>query len=134
LNWSAVQEVTKFGCLPVPDAQTFVLCSAGTWKTYIIKHESVWHKVRSDVPMEYAGTVTVNPLTALRILQDFVKLNPGDAIVQKGATSIVVQCVIQLAKVHGIHTINIIRDRPGSEEAKDKLNSLVRMRCSQNLG
>ena len=90
--------------------------------------------------MEYAGTVTVNPLTALRILQDFVKLNPGalplaspifascyflpsksthhlqsplsgDAIVQKGATSIVVQCVIQLAKVHGIHTINIIRDR-----------------------
>jgi trans-2-enoyl-CoA reductase len=94
--------------------------------------------------MEYAATVTVNPLTALRMLQDFVKLNPGalslassllassyfppspatpqnthglqsplsgDAIVQNGATSIVGQSVIQLAKVHGIHTINIIRDR-----------------------
>jgi trans-2-enoyl-CoA reductase len=32
--------------------------------------------------------------------------------------------VIQLAKVHGIHTINIIRDRPGSGEAKDKLKQL----------
>ncbi|OEL27775.1 putative trans-2-enoyl-CoA reductase, mitochondrial [Dichanthelium oligosanthes] len=128
--------------------------SFGTWQTFIVKHESVWHKVRSDVPMEYAATVTVNPLTALRMLQDFVKLNPGglspmlclllssfpchtppsshglqsplsgDAIVQNGATSIVGQCVIQLAKVHGIQTINIIRDRPGSEEAKDKLKQL----------
>lgn len=98
--------------------------SFGTWQTYITKHESVWHKVRSDVPMEYAATITVNPLTALRMLQDFVKLNPGDAIVQNGATSIVGQCVIQLAKVHGIHTINIIRDRPGSEEAKNKLKQL----------
>ncbi|CAO2153588.1 unnamed protein product [Urochloa humidicola] len=58
------------------------------------------------------------------MLQDFVQLNPGDAIVQNGATSIVGQCVIQLAKVHGLHTINIIRDRPGSEEAKDKLKQL----------
>jgi len=98
--------------------------SFGTWQTYIVKHQSVWHKVRSDVPMEYAATVTVNPLTALRMLQEFVKLNPGDAIVQNGATSIVGQCVIQLAKLHGIHTINIIRDRPGSEEAKDKLKQL----------
>ncbi|CAM0152367.1 unnamed protein product [Urochloa decumbens] len=98
--------------------------SFGTWQTYIVKHQSVWHKVRSDVPMEYAATITVNPLTALRMLQDFVQLNPGDAIVQNGATSIVGQCVIQLAKVHGIHTINVIRDRPGSEEAKDKLKQL----------
>lgn len=30
---------------------------------------------------------------------------------QNGATSMVGQCVIQLAKLRGIHTINIIRDR-----------------------
>lgn len=28
--------------------------------------------------MEYAATVTVNPLTALRMLQDFVQLNSGN--------------------------------------------------------
>ncbi|KQJ92689.1 enoyl-[acyl-carrier-protein] reductase, mitochondrial [Brachypodium distachyon] len=98
--------------------------SFGTWQTYIVKPEHVWHKVRDDVPVEYAATVTVNPLTALRMLQDFVKLSPGDAVVQNGATSIVGQCVIQLAKVQGIRTINIIRDRPGSEEAKEKLKQL----------
>ncbi|XP_037440586.1 enoyl-[acyl-carrier-protein] reductase, mitochondrial-like [Triticum dicoccoides] len=98
--------------------------SFGTWQTYIVKPEDVWHKVRDDVPVEYAATVTVNPLTALRMLQDFVKLKPGDAIVQNGSTSIVGQCVIQLAKVQGIRTINIIRDRPGSEEAKEKLKQL----------
>lgn len=27
--------------------------------------------------MEYAATITVNPLTALRMLEDFVKLNSG---------------------------------------------------------
>lgn len=35
----------------------------------------------------------------------------GDAVVQNGATSIVGQCIIQLARVRGIHSINIIRDR-----------------------
>jgi NADPH:quinone reductase-like Zn-dependent oxidoreductase len=31
--------------------------------------------------------------------------------VQNGATSIVGQCIIQLAQYRGIHSINIIRDR-----------------------
>lgn len=42
-----------------------------------MKEEGVWHKIRKDVPVEYAATVTVNPLTALRMLEDFVKLNSG---------------------------------------------------------
>nr|GMD69409.1 enoyl-[acyl-carrier-protein] reductase, mitochondrial [Ipomoea batatas] len=48
----------------------------------------------------------------------------GDSIVQNGATSIVGQCIIQLARVRGIHSLNIIRDRPGSDEAKEKLLKL----------
>lgn len=34
---------------------------------------------------------------------------------QNGATSIVGQCIIQLAQYRGIHSINIIRDRCLSE-------------------
>lgn len=30
---------------------------------------------------------------------------------QNGATSVVGQCIIQIAKFRGIHSINIIRDR-----------------------
>ncbi|KAF0918477.1 hypothetical protein E2562_024251 [Oryza meyeriana var. granulata] len=81
-------------------------------------------RVCANVPPHYAVTATVNPLTVLRMLRDFVNLTPGDTLVQNGATSIVGQCVIQLAKLHGLYTINIIRDRPGSEEAKNKLKQL----------
>ncbi|XP_023523002.1 enoyl-[acyl-carrier-protein] reductase, mitochondrial-like [Cucurbita pepo subsp. pepo] len=58
------------------------------------------------------------------MLEDFVSLKAGDSIVQNGATSIVGQCVIQLARIRGIHSINIIRDRAGSDESKEKLKRL----------
>ncbi|KAJ0987702.1 hypothetical protein J5N97_006058 [Dioscorea zingiberensis] len=98
--------------------------SFGTWQTYVVKEESVWHKVNKNVPIEYAATVTVNPLTALRMMEDFVKLNPGDAIVQNGSSSMVGQCIIQLARIQGVQSINIIRERPGSEELREKLKKL----------
>ncbi|OMO67582.1 Alcohol dehydrogenase superfamily, zinc-type [Corchorus capsularis] len=98
--------------------------SSGMWQTYVVKDDDMWHKISEDSPIEYAATVTVNPLTALRMLEDFTTLNSGDSIVQNGATSIVGQCVIQLAKFRGIHSINIIRDRPGSDEVKEKLKAL----------
>ncbi|KAL8496780.1 hypothetical protein ACS0TY_020454 [Phlomoides rotata] len=98
--------------------------SSGTWQTYVVKEQSVWHRIDKSTPMEYAATITVNPLTALRMLEDFLDLKSGDAVVQNGATSIVGQCIIQLARVRGIHSINIIRDRPGSDEVKQRLKKL----------
>lgn len=98
--------------------------SSGTWQTYVVKEQTVWQKIDKNTPMEYAATIIVNPLTALRMLEDFVALKSGDTIVQNGATSIVGQCVIQLARLRGIHCINIIRDRAGSDEAKENLKQL----------
>ncbi|KAK4408889.1 Enoyl-[acyl-carrier-protein] reductase, mitochondrial [Sesamum angolense] len=98
--------------------------SSGTWQTYVVKEQSVWHRIDKSTPMEYAATITVNPLTALRMLEDFVDLKSGDAVVQNGATSIVGQCIVQLARVRGLHSINIIRDRAGSNEVKQKLKEL----------
>lgn len=98
--------------------------SSGTWQTYVVKEQNVWHQINKSSPLEYAATITVNPLTSLRMLEDFVDLHPGDAVVQNGATSIVGQCVIQLAQVRGIKTINIIRDRAGSDEVKENLKKL----------
>ncbi|ESQ54264.1 hypothetical protein EUTSA_v10025585mg [Eutrema salsugineum] len=96
----------------------------GTWQTYVVKEEGVWQKIDKMCPIEYAATIAVNPLTALRMLEDFVLLNSGDSVVQNGATSTVGQCIIQLARLRGISSINIIRDRAGSDEAKEKLKAL----------
>lgn len=52
----------------------------GTWQTYIVKEQDVWHKINKDSPMEYAATISVNPLTALRMLEDFTNLNSGRVI------------------------------------------------------
>ncbi|GAB2303395.1 hypothetical protein Dimus_037386 [Dionaea muscipula] len=98
--------------------------SSGMWQTYVVKDQGVWHKVDKSTPIEYAATVIVNPLTALRMLEDFVKLSSGDAIVQNGATSIVGQCIIQLARIKGVHSINLIRDRAGADEVKENLKNL----------
>ncbi|GJR93504.1 enoyl-[acyl-carrier-protein] reductase, mitochondrial [Tanacetum coccineum] len=98
--------------------------SPGTWQTHVVKDKSLWHRIDKDTPVEYAATVTINPLTALRMIEDYVDLKSGDAIMQNRATGMVGQCVIQLAKLRGIHTINVIRDRAGSDEAKEKLKKL----------
>ncbi|KAL6508881.1 hypothetical protein OROHE_021440 [Orobanche hederae] len=98
--------------------------SSGTWQTYLIKEQSAWHRIDKSTPLEYAATISVNPLTALRMLEDVVDLKSGDAVVQNGATSIVGQCIIQLARIRGIHSINVIRDRAGSDEVKQKLKKL----------
>ncbi|CAK9204357.1 unnamed protein product [Sphagnum jensenii] len=96
----------------------------GTWRTYIAKEESAWCLVAKDVPEKYAATVSVNPCTALRMLQDIVDLKPGASVVQNGATSMVGQCVIQLARLNDLQTINLIRDRPDLDSVKERLKAL----------
>eukprot|EP00878_Enallax_costatus_P043859 GHUV01051957.1.p2 GENE.GHUV01051957.1~~GHUV01051957.1.p2 ORF type:complete len:202 (+),score=70.47 GHUV01051957.1:912-1517(+) len=46
------------------------------------------------------------------MLESIVELQPGDVVVQNGATSAVGQHVIQFAKAKGLKTVNVIRDRP----------------------
>ncbi|KAG9154162.1 hypothetical protein Leryth_000639 [Lithospermum erythrorhizon] len=115
---SAVKDLSP-GDLVIPSPP-----SSGTWQTYVVKEQTLWHKIEKGTPIEYAASITVNPLTALLMLEDIVNLKSGDSIVQNGATSIVGQCVIQLARLQGIRNINIIRDRPGSDDVKVKLMKL----------
>jgi NADPH:quinone reductase-like Zn-dependent oxidoreductase len=53
--------------------------------------------------------LTVNPPTASLLLSDFVKLQPGDWVMQNGANSGVGSYVIQLAKLRGFKTVNVVR-------------------------
>lgn len=46
------------------------------------------------------------------MLHDFVSLNKNDVIIQNGANSACGQNVIQLAKIFGYISVNIIRNRP----------------------
>lgn len=83
----------------------------GTWRTHLQVDESSVMCVEKEGLMHGdAATVSINPLTAWRLLKDFVDLKEGDWFIQNGASSAVGRTVIQLAKLWGLRNIGIIRD------------------------
>lgn len=96
----------------------------GTWRTHGVFNELHWYKIPKDLPIATAATMVINPPTAVQLLEEFVQLCEGDVVVQSGATSHVGKLVIQLAKARGIHTVNLIRDRPDREEVERELREL----------
>jgi trans-2-enoyl-CoA reductase len=83
---------------------------------------AVTHPAAGSIKPEYLAALSINPLTALRLLEDFETLNKGDVVIQNGANSMVGQCVLQLAKLKGVKTINIIREeRPGYDQLVERM-------------
>lgn len=109
----------KAGDLVVP-----IATGMGTWRTHGVFDAADWHKVPANLPIEAAATMTVNPRSALGMLENFVDLSPGDVVVQNGANSSVGQLIIRIAKQRGIHTVNVVRDRPDLEQLAAQLRSL----------
>jgi len=67
------------------------------------------YAVPSDIPALQAAMLRVNPATAWRMLHDFVKLQPGDWVLQNAANSGVGRAAIVIAKAMGIHTVSVVR-------------------------
>jgi trans-2-enoyl-CoA reductase len=95
----------------------------GTWRTHAVADETDLIKVDKTVKPENLACMAVNPCTAIRLLDDFVKLDKGDVIIQNGANSTVGVAVMQIAAARGIKTINIIRDRHDHADMVEKLKA-----------
>lgn len=99
----------------------------GTWRTHAqtTPDNLVVIKNKDGLKPEQVGTVSVNPCTAYRMLKDFVDLQPGEWFIQNGANSAVGRAAIQLGKLWGYKSINVVRKRgSGMEELKSELQSL----------
>ncbi|KXL42813.1 hypothetical protein M433DRAFT_156473 [Acidomyces richmondensis BFW] len=99
----------------------------GTWRTHAqtSAENLVSIKNKDGLKPEQVGTVSVNPMTAYRMLKDFVELKPGDWFIQNGANSGVGRAAIQLGKLWGYKSINIVRKREsGMEELVNDLKAL----------
>ncbi|KAM7247726.1 hypothetical protein CapIbe_001679, partial [Capra ibex] len=96
----------------------------GTWRTEAVFGEEELITVPSDIPLQCAATLGVNPCTAYRMLVDFERLQPGDSIIQNASNSGVGQAVIQIAAALGLRTINVLRDRPDLQKLTDRLKNL----------
>ncbi|MNZ19597.1 Quinone oxidoreductase 1 [compost metagenome] len=89
--------------------QTVLLpVGCGTWRTHLIAEARQLIPLPSADPQQLA-MLTVNPPTAYLMLRDFVELQPGDWVIQNAANSGVGSYLIQLAKIRGLKTVNVVR-------------------------
>ncbi|MFQ5775115.1 MAG: zinc-dependent alcohol dehydrogenase family protein [Kiloniellaceae bacterium] len=66
-------------------------------------------KVPADADVRQLAMLKVNPATALLMLREYVRLEPGDWVIQNAANSGVGTNLIRLAKAGGIRTVNVVR-------------------------
>jgi NADPH:quinone reductase-like Zn-dependent oxidoreductase len=81
----------------------------GTWREAGVVDADQLMAVPAGIGPEHAAMLKINPATALRMLRDFVRLAPGDWVVQNAANSAVGRAVIQLAREAGVKTVNVVR-------------------------
>lgn len=90
----------------------------GTWCARMVVSAAPVIPLPGELDRFQAAMLTVNPATAWRMLHDFVKLEPGDWIVQNAANSGVGRSVIQLARALGWKTLNVVRRESLVEELR----------------
>ena len=111
-----------------PYTQDWVLPPAGggfgTWRSHALAPASSLRPCPPGLPVEAAATLSVNPVTALRLLDDFAALQPGDVVVQNAANSAVGRAVIQMGCARGLRVACIVRDRDGADAVIAELLAL----------
>lgn len=91
----------------------------GTWRTHAVFHQNSLLKVSSRVEPKFAATLRMCGAPAYLLLEDTKQLKPGDWIIQNAASGVIAQMVSQFARLKGLHTISIIRDRADSQSTDD---------------
>src|SRR5881392_3454540 len=81
----------------------------GTWRDAVAVKADELVVVPDGIEPVQAAMLKINPLTAWRLLHDYVDLQKGDWVIQNAANSAAGQHVIQIAHELGCKTVNIIR-------------------------
>ena len=102
----------------VPGDVVLLPHSFGAWREAGNVSAGKLLRIGSDVPLEQAAMLRINPATALVLLRDFVALQPGEWIAQNAANSAVGRCVIRLARHFGWRTVNVVRRAELVDELK----------------
>ena len=83
--------------------------NVGTWRDAIAVKAEDLVVVPDRIEPAQAAMLKINPLTAWRLLRDYVDLKKGDWLIQNAANSAAGRDVIQIAHELGYKTVNIVR-------------------------
>jgi NADPH:quinone reductase-like Zn-dependent oxidoreductase len=90
--------------------QTVLLpAGSGTWASHVVVPAAHLVPLPNDADAKQLAMLTVNPPTASLLLSDFASLQPGDWVIQNSANSGVGSYVVQLARLRGLKTVNLVR-------------------------
>lgn len=106
--------------------------SFGTWREIAVIAADKLVAVPAEIEPIQAAMLKVNPITAWRMIHDFVTLQPGAWLIQNAANSGAGQCVIQIARELGLKTVNVVR-RPELVEELRSLGGDVVLVDGENL-
>jgi trans-2-enoyl-CoA reductase len=83
--------------------------NVGTWRDAIAVKAEDLVVVPEGIERVQAAMLKINPLTAWRLLHDYVALQKGDWVIQNAANSAAGRDVIQIAHELGYKTVNVVR-------------------------
>lgn len=81
----------------------------GSWREACAVKAEQLVIVPSDIQPVQAAMLKVNPITAWRMLHDFVPLQRGDWFIQNAANSAAGRAAIQIGRELGLRSVNVVR-------------------------
>ncbi len=90
----------------------------GTWREAVAVKADDLVAVPDGIEPVHAAMLKINPMTAWRLLHDYVDLQKGDWLIQNAANSAAGCAVIQIAHELGHRTVNVVRREEVIEELR----------------
>ncbi len=83
--------------------------NVGTWREVCVVPAENLVAVPPEIDPVQAAMLKVNPITAWRLLHDFVQMQPGDWFIQNAANSAAGRAAIQIGHELGLKSVNVVR-------------------------
>lgn len=99
--------------------------NVGTWREALAVQTNQLVVVPDGIAPEHAAMLKINPLTAWRLLHDYVQLKTGDWLIQNAANSAAGRAVIQIACELRYKTVNVVRRPELLEELRAEGGDVV---------
>ena len=106
--------------------------NVGTWRDAVAVKADDLVVVPADIKPVHAAMLKINPMTALRLLHDYVDLARGDWLIQNAANSAAGRAVIHIARELGYKTVNVVRRSELVDELRAEGGNIVLV-DSENL-
>lgn len=109
LEGVGVVDAVGAGVTGVEVGQRVVPGTRGTWREFVITTPDAILPVPEGLTDIQASMLLVNPTSAWLMLEDELRVKPGEWIVQNAGNSIVARFIAQIAKLRGYRVISVVR-------------------------